>query len=120
MIRRHLSGHSNPVGLLADDQGVTRTREQIFAIVHSMNDRFQNEHANDSFSGVVALTAQARSETIHLLSELSDERLREQVEGAPWGDGTIAGVLGANADHARMHWKWLTEAGLLVNDLPNE
>jgi hypothetical protein len=120
MIRRHLSGHSNPVGLLADDGGAARTREQIFAIVHSTNDRFQHEHANDSLSDVVALTAEARSETIHLLSELSDERLGEQVEGAPWGDGTIAGVLGANADHARMHWKWMIEAGLLVIDRPSD
>jgi hypothetical protein len=114
MIRRHLAGHTNPVGLLADDEGATRTREQIFAIVHATNDRFQRDHGDDSFSEIVALTAQARGETIHLLSELSDEQLAEHVEGAPWGDGTIAGVLATNADHARMHWKWVTEAGLLV------
>jgi hypothetical protein len=113
MIRRHLSGHANPVGLLKDDGGTSRPREQIFAIVHSTNDDFQHDHESDSFSDVVALTARARGKTLLLLSELSDAQLGEQLEGAPWGDGTIAGVLGTNASHTRMHWTWVTEAGLV-------
>jgi hypothetical protein len=113
MIRRHLSGHENPVGLLADDDGAPRTRQQIMASVHAMTDRYQRDHHSDSLSRVVALTAAARSESLKLLSELSDEQLGQRLEGAPWADGTLGGVIGTNAEHARLHWKWVTEAGLL-------
>jgi DinB superfamily len=113
MIRRHLSGHQNPVGLLKDDKGETRTREQITSIVHARTDRYQRDHRDDSLSNVVALTAAARGATLRLLAELSDDQLDERVEGAPWADGTIGGVVATNAEHARLHWKWVTEAGLL-------
>ncbi|HUY16169.1 MAG TPA: DinB family protein [Acidimicrobiales bacterium] len=113
MIRRQLAGHSNPVALLADDRGEVRTREQIMKIVNERTEAFQREHHGDSFSEVVALTAAARSESLRLLSELSDTQIDERLEGAPWGDGTIGGVLGANARHAHVHWDWATDAGLL-------
>jgi DNA-binding LacI/PurR family transcriptional regulator len=112
MIRRHLSGHQDPVRLLKDESGETRTREQIMSIVHATNDRYQRDHHDDSLSKVVALTADARGATLRLLAELSDDQLDEKLEGAPWADGTIGGVLATNADHARLHWKWVTEAGL--------
>jgi len=113
MIRRHVSGHQNPVGLLLDERGAKRSREQIMAGVHAMTEKFQREHHHDSFSEVVALTARARAASLALLSELSDDQLDERLEGAPWADGTLGGVLGVNADHAHMHWNWVTEAGLL-------
>lgn len=117
MIRRHVVGHTNPVALLVDEQGATRTRTQIMAIVHAMTDDFQQEHRDDSFSEVVAFTSAARSATLQLLAELSDEQLEERLEGAPWADGTLGGVLGVNADHAKMHWNWVIEADLLSSDL---
>ncbi len=113
MIRRQLAGDSNPVGLLADDKGEVRTREQIMKIVNERTEAFQREHHGESLSDVVALTASARGETLRLLSELSDAQLDERLDGAPWGDGTIGGVLGANARHAHLHWDWATDAGLL-------
>ena len=61
----------------------------------------------------MALTAAARGETLQLLAELSDDQLVEPLPGAPWADGTLGGVLGANADHAETHWKWVLDAGLL-------
>jgi hypothetical protein len=51
--------------------------------------------------------------SLELLSELTDEQLEEVLPGAPWADGTIGGVIGANADHGRMHWKWAKDAGVL-------
>lgn len=86
------------------------------ASVHAMTDEFQLEHHLDSLSDVVALTAKARSATLGLLSELSDIQLGDRLEGAPWADGTLGGVLGVNADHGKMHWNWVTEAGLLDDD----
>lgn len=113
MIRRHLEGHPNPVGLREADDGTPRTMEQIMASVHAMTDEWQHEHHGKSFDEVVALGTAARAVTLQLLSELSDEQLNERLPGAPWADGTIGGVLAANADHGRMHWKWAKEAGVL-------
>jgi len=116
MIRRHLSGDKNPVWLLTDEKGQARAREQIMASVHAMTDEFQRKHHRDSLSDVVALTAGARSATLRLLSDLSDTQLGDPLKGAPWADGTLGGVLGVNADHGKMHWNWVTEAGLLSDD----
>ena len=113
MVRRHLAGHPNPVGLRTDGQGQPRTIEEIMATVHAMTEKFQLEHRDDTLSEVVALTGDARSATLRLLSELTDTQLDEPLPGAPWADGTIGGVLGANADHGRSHWKWVTDTGLL-------
>ena len=44
MVRRHISGHKNPVGLATDDSGAPRTREAIMASVHAMTEEWQLEH----------------------------------------------------------------------------
>jgi hypothetical protein len=112
MVKRHFAGRANPVGLLNDDSGQPRTRDDIMKIVHAQTEEWQVAHHDDSFSEVLALTAAARGATLRLLSELRDEQLEEDLPGAPWADGTVGAVLGTNADHGRMHWKWLEEAGL--------
>ena len=113
MVRRHVSGHKNPVGLTTDDSGTPRTREAIMASVHAMTEEWQIEHRGISLSEAIAVTASARAVSLQLLSELTDEQLEETLPGAPWADGTIGGVLSANAGHGRMHWGWSKDAGLL-------
>jgi hypothetical protein len=113
MIRRHIAGHDNPVGLMSDDSGVPRTGADIMMSVHAMTEQWQQEHHGKSLTEVVALGASARSVTLELLSELTDEQLEEVLPGAPWADGTIGGVIAANAEHGRMHWKWAKDAGVL-------
>jgi hypothetical protein len=110
MVRRHLAGHGNPVGLRNDDSGKARSMEEIMVAVHAMTDEWQREHAGKSFDEVVALGQASRAVTLTLLSELTDEQLAEPLPGAPWADGTIGGVLGANAGHGRMHWGWVKAA----------
>ena len=116
MIRRHIGGDSNPVGLRTDASGQPRTVEQIMATVHAMTEEWQVQHGGITLSAAIAVTASARSVTLQLLSELSDEQLAETLPGAPWADGTVGGVLAANAGHGRMHWQWSKEAGLLEHD----
>ena len=41
--------------------------------------------------------------------ELSDEDLASRIPGAPWSDGTVGGIMAANADHGRMHFGWASE-----------
>ena len=113
MIRRHLAGDERPVQISHDESGVPRTREQVMAAVHAMTDEWQQRHHGKSLSEVVALGQSARALTLELLSELTDEQLEETLPGAPWGDGTIGGVLAANGDHGRMHWKWSKDAGVM-------
>jgi len=105
MVKRHLAGKPNPVGLLNDDLGQPRTRVEIMVIVNAVTEEWQVAHRDDTISEVVALTAAARGATLQFIAELSDSQFEEKLPGAPWDDGTVAGVLGANSDHGRMHWK---------------
>jgi DinB superfamily len=110
MIRRHIAGDGDPVGLLTDASGERRTREQIMASVHKMNEDYVRAHRSKSLSEVVALGQQARAETLALLGELSDAQLTEKVPGAPWAEGIVGGIIATNADHGRMHWAWVKAA----------
>ncbi len=112
MVKRHVEGKANPVGFMVNAQGEPRTRDEIMADVHADTERWQLAHHDKTFMEVVALTAATRGATLELIAELSDEQLAEILPTAPWADGTIGGVLGANADHGHMHWRWLREAGL--------
>jgi len=109
MIRKYFEGHANPVGLRQDDSGRERSREEIMASVHAMTEAWAERHRPKSLSEVVAVGQAARAETFKLLGELSDAQLAETLPGAPWADGTVGGVLAANADHGRTHWRWMKE-----------
>ena len=109
MIRRHLAGDANPVGLRTNADGTKRTTEQVMAGVHEMTESWVRMHGDKPLSAVVALNQAARADTLALLSELSDEQLLEPLPGAPWADGTIGAVIATNAGHGRMHWTWLTD-----------
>ena len=109
MIRRHLAGDANPVDLLTDKDGSPRTREQIMVVVHKMTEDWVCEHRAKSLSEVVAMGQSVRADTLTLMSGLTDTQLAEKLPGAPWADGTIGGVISANAGHGRMHWAWVKE-----------
>jgi hypothetical protein len=109
IIRRHTSGDPGALGFSNKD-GTFKTRDEIMIMVHTMTEAWVREHRPKSVSDVVALGQQARAATLTLLGELTDAQLAEKVRGAPWADGTVGGILGVNADHARMHWNWVTEA----------
>jgi hypothetical protein len=110
MIERHLAGEANPVGLAKGGDGAPRSREEIMASVHRMNEDWVTRYRGASLTDVVALGQSARAETLALLGRLADAQLAEKLPGAPWADGTIGGVIATNADHGRMHWKWIKDA----------
>jgi DinB family protein len=109
MIRRHFDGAENPVGLRTNADGSVRTRDEIMAGVHAMTEAWVLEHREKSLDEVVALGQQVRAETLALLASLSEARLAEKLPGAPWADGSVGGVLAVNADHGRMHWRWVRD-----------
>ncbi len=59
---------------------------------------------------ILDLLAGARAKTIEYIAALSDEQLDITIPGAPWADGTIGGVLGANGGHEMMHLAWVDDA----------
>ena len=81
-----------------------RKREEIMARVHAMNEEWVAKHRDKSFNEVVAIGQKVRGETLELLASLTDEQLQQQLPGAPWGDGTIGGVMAINGDHGRRHY----------------
>lgn len=111
MIRRHMAGDPNPVGLMNDADGTPRPRAEIMAGVNAMTEKWALKHRGKSLSEVVALGQSVRAETLALLAELTDAQLEEKLPGAPWADGTIGGVLAANAGHGRTHFSYV-KAGL--------
>jgi hypothetical protein len=110
IIRRHLAGDPSPIQLPKDSDGNLLPREQIMPMVHEMNDGWIDEHRDKSFSDIVALGQMIRSDTLALLSSLTDEQLLEKIPGAPWADGTVGGVISVNGDHSRLHHDQVSKA----------
>jgi hypothetical protein len=105
MIRRHLSGEKDPVGL--DFSGASRA--EVIARIHKGNEDNVREHKDDDIDTLFADLDAARADTLALIGELTDEQLATPLPGAPWADGTIGGVLMTNAYHAIQHWQWVEE-----------
>jgi hypothetical protein len=110
MIRRHVAGETDTVGLGKVTLGGSHSREQVIAAVHAWTEAWADEHRNDTLDEIVALGQSARAETLQLLSELTQGQLDDTIPDAPWADGTVGGIIAANASHGRMHWKWVKEA----------
>ena len=110
IIRRHLEGQSDPIGIAVSPDGARRSQEEIMNLVHAMNEAWVQEHGSKSLDEIVALGQKVRAETLALLASLTDEQLAEKVPGAPWGDATVGGILAINGDHARQHYEWVRAA----------
>jgi hypothetical protein len=102
MIGRGLAGDGNPVGFSGRD------RDDVMAQVHRGNEENVDAHREDDLETLLADLRSARQETLTLLGQLTDEDLERPLEGAPWADGTIGGVLITNAYHQRQHVDWVT------------
>lgn len=103
MIRRHLEGEARPVRLDGS------SREEVIAGVHRNNQQNVDEHRDDDLDTLLADLDAARTGTLALLNELSDEQLEVVVPGAPWGGGTIGGILITNAYHEQQHTQWVLD-----------
>ncbi|HYK84126.1 MAG TPA: DinB family protein [Ktedonobacteraceae bacterium] len=106
MARRTLKGSADPVGF--SRTGATN-REEILAWIHRNNQQYVEAHHDDSLETLLADLTDARKDTLAMLEQLTDEQLAMPIPGAPWGDGTISGVLMTNARHATMHVAWIEE-----------
>lgn len=108
IIKRTIKGDEDPVGF---SRLGAKNKEEIMSWIHHQNQEYVETHRNDDMSTRFANLAQARQETLSLLAQLTDEQLSQPVAGAPWGDGTIGGILITNAHHESQHLNWI-EKGL--------
>ena len=108
MFRRHLEGGQG-MTLGRNKDGTPQPREEIMAGVHRWTEAWADEHRGKSLDELVRVGAETRADTLKLLSGLTQEQLDSKIPGAPWADGTVGGIMAANADHGRMHFKWAKE-----------
>jgi len=115
MFRRHLSGKEGLEARLRSD-GSRQSMDEIMASIHSWTEDWKTELSGKPFIELVRVGQAVRAETLALLAELSDEDLESKIPGAPWADGTVGGIMAANADHGRMHYGWATEDPVSAGD----
>ena len=108
MFRRHLGGERGLEPRRRAD-GTPQSMEEIMADIHAWTEEWKAEHADKPFEELVRIGLAVRAETLALLASLSDEDLASRIPGAPWSDGTVGGIMAANADHGRMHFGWASE-----------
>jgi hypothetical protein len=114
MFRRHLAGEQGMDRAIVGDTetGERPTMEQIMARVHSWTEEWKVKHEGTPFPELVRIGLAVRADTLGLLAELTDDQLASKIPGAPWADGTVGGIMAANASHGRMHWGWATDGPL--------
>lgn len=110
MFRRHVAGEPGMSPRINDD-GTPQSREQVMAWVHRWTEAWADEHRGKPFVELVRTGQEVRADTLKLLAELTDEQLASTIPGAPWADGTVGGIMAANAGHGRMHLTWAKEGG---------
>lgn len=103
MAMRTASGETAPIRM-----GGT-TREEVLARVHRDNEEHIATLSDRNVDELLEVLDAARSETLAFIETLTDDQLDLPITGAPWGDGTIGGVLMANAGHERQHLAWVDE-----------
>lgn len=108
MFRRHLGGDAGMAARVKRD-GTPQTREEVMAGIHKWTEAWADENRDKPLDDLVRVGLDVRSDTLKLLASLSDDELESKIPGAPWADGTVGGIMAANADHGRMHWKWAEE-----------
>ena len=111
MFRRHLAGEPGMAPRVTAD-GTPQSREDVMAGIHKWTERWAEEHRGKPFAELVRVGLAVRADTLALLAELDDDQLASVIPGAPWADGTVGGILAANADHGRQHFRWATDGSL--------
>jgi len=117
MFRRHVAGEHGLEARLRGD-GSPQSMDEIMASIHSWTEEWKAEHSGKPFAELVRVGQAVRADTLALLAELSDDDLVSKIPGAPWADGTVGGIMAANADHGRMHYGWAKEDPVSSDDSP--
>ena len=104
MAKLTLAGDESPIKIAGS------TWEERLAQVHRDNEAHLETLRPLEVEALLAALSEARDETIDFINGLSEDQLSTAIPGAPWGDGTIGGVLMANAGHEHQHLGWVAAA----------
>lgn len=107
MFRRHLAGEPAMTGPVGSDPSAPRS--EIMPRIHAWTEAWADKHRDKPFDELVRIGLAVRAETLSLLAQFNDDDLASVIPGAPWADHTVGGIMAANADHGRMHFKWAKE-----------
>ncbi len=105
MLLRHIRGEPGMQARVNKD-GTEQSRDQVMAGVHRWTEAWADEQRGKPLSELARVGLAVRAETLKLLTGLTDEQLASTIPGAPWADGTVGGIMAANASHGRMHFAW--------------
>lgn len=98
VVERSLEGDPDPAGMAT----VTSVAEAI-SRQNQVNARTVVERRAATPTELMQSLRQARTLTLALVESTSDTQLASRVPGAPWGDGSVAGVLSTIAGHHGRH-----------------
>ncbi len=104
MAKLTLEGDESPIKIGGS------TFEERIAQVHRDNEAHLASLRPLDVAALLSALTEARARTVEFVERLSAEELATPIPGAPWGDGTIGGVLMANAGHERQHLQWVDDA----------
>jgi hypothetical protein len=112
--RRTVDGDAEPIAF----SRMGSNQDEVRAAIHLANQRHVEDLASRSLDDLFAELRDARAETLAFIDAHDDDAraetlafidahddqtLARRVPGSPWGDGTIAGMLGRNAAHQANH-----------------
>jgi hypothetical protein len=98
VVERALAGDPDPA-----DMGQIKSVQEAIARQNHINARTVVEGRAASREDLLVALQGARQETLALIDRCTDEQLASPVAGAPWGDGSVAGVLATVAFHHGRH-----------------
>ncbi len=104
MAKLTIAGDESPIKIAGS------TWEERIAQVHRDNEAHLETLRPLEVESLLSALSDARGKTIDFITELSEDQLATAIPGAPWGDGTIGGVLMANAGHEHQHLEWVDAA----------
>ena len=98
VVERALAGDPDPA-----DMGEVKSAQEAIARQNHINAQTVVEGRAASREHLVSALREERGRTLELIDSCSDEQMAAPVPRAPWGDGSVAGVLATVAGHHGRH-----------------
>lgn len=73
--------------------GTPQSTAQVMGGIHAWTKEWADEHRGKPLDELIRIGLEVRSDTLKLLSELTDDQLESKIPGAPWSDGTVGGIM---------------------------
>jgi hypothetical protein len=110
---RRFAGQSRPVPM-SDGRDMLTVPfglpiEQLLPRLHEMTHQVWAEYQGLPLDDVLRMGQRTLGRTLDLLGSLSAEQLSENIDGSPYGNGTVGPLLLSVSGHTHLHWRWVVE-----------